>query len=207
MLDEPVFVDAAWPCNDSLHQGLMLVTAGREQTYSETPLPEAFAEPLAGSMHKSAAFPEALPEPFPELMPEPFPEMLPDVLTSALPEEFPEPAQPHRSMQTDAADQLDGDQQEQELFCCPITHEIMREPVQAPDGRVYERAAITDWLRLNGSSPFAGFPMHEKHLQPIPGFAASLKLMQFYKQGYHELRQKLQMIQSIVGDQNLNGKN
>jgi hypothetical protein len=31
-------------------------------------------------------------------------------------------------------------------FCCPITLEIMRQPVVAEDGHTYERSAIADWF-------------------------------------------------------------
>uniref|UniRef100_A0A0C9RPS9 WDSUB1_0 protein n=1 Tax=Fopius arisanus TaxID=64838 RepID=A0A0C9RPS9_9HYME len=31
-------------------------------------------------------------------------------------------------------------------FLCPITHEIMREPVQCSDGFIYEKAAINEWF-------------------------------------------------------------
>lgn len=31
-------------------------------------------------------------------------------------------------------------------FLCPITHEIMREPVIISDGFTYERRAITEWF-------------------------------------------------------------
>mmetsp|Transcript_47891 Transcript_47891/g.89254 ORF Transcript_47891/g.89254 Transcript_47891/m.89254 type:complete len:360 (+) Transcript_47891:217-1296(+) len=38
-------------------------------------------------------------------------------------------------------------------FLCPITHDIMFDPVIAEDERTYERAAITEWLTLNENSP------------------------------------------------------
>lgn len=31
-------------------------------------------------------------------------------------------------------------------FLCPITHEIMREPVTCSDGYSYERNAISEWF-------------------------------------------------------------
>lgn len=31
-------------------------------------------------------------------------------------------------------------------FLCPITHEIMREPVTCSDGFTYERNAIAEWF-------------------------------------------------------------
>lgn len=37
---------------------------------------------------------------------------------------------------------------------CPILHQPMNDPVKAPDGRTYERSAITRWVREHGNSPF-----------------------------------------------------
>ncbi|XP_046734061.1 WD repeat, SAM and U-box domain-containing protein 1-like [Diprion similis] len=47
-------------------------------------------------------------------------------------------------------------------FLCPITHEVMREPVQCSDGFTYERAAINEWL-LSGkySSPMTNAPLRD----------------------------------------------
>lgn len=39
-------------------------------------------------------------------------------------------------------------------WLCPITYQIMTDPVIAPDGRTYERANIEEWLRIHGTSPF-----------------------------------------------------
>jgi hypothetical protein len=41
-------------------------------------------------------------------------------------------------------------------FLCPITREVMRDPVTTADGHSYERAAITQWLRLRRTSPVTG---------------------------------------------------
>eukprot|EP00299_Pterocystis_sp_00344_P014758 c7329_g1_i2.p1 GENE.c7329_g1_i2~~c7329_g1_i2.p1 ORF type:complete len:186 (-),score=36.73 c7329_g1_i2:75-632(-) len=38
-------------------------------------------------------------------------------------------------------------------FYCPITHEIMDDPVTAEDGFTYERTAITAWLKDHNTSP------------------------------------------------------
>jgi hypothetical protein len=38
-------------------------------------------------------------------------------------------------------------------FLCPITHELMTDPVTDPDGHSYERSAIEDWLKKEGHSP------------------------------------------------------
>ena len=39
-----------------------------------------------------------------------------------------------------------------ELWCCPISMEIMRDPVLAADGFTYERNAIADWLSRGNAS-------------------------------------------------------
>lgn len=39
-------------------------------------------------------------------------------------------------------------------WLCPITYEIMEDPVICPDGRSYERSNIIEWLRVHGTSPF-----------------------------------------------------
>lgn len=38
-------------------------------------------------------------------------------------------------------------------FLCPITHDLMYDPVIAEDERTYERVAITQWLTINKNSP------------------------------------------------------
>lgn len=44
-------------------------------------------------------------------------------------------------------------------FICPITYELMREPVVASDGHTYEKHAIEKWLKTNHTSPRSGEPM------------------------------------------------
>eukprot|EP00041_Stephanoeca_diplocostata_P001338 m.19599 g.19599 ORF g.19599 m.19599 type:complete len:54 (-) comp11893_c1_seq1:298-459(-) len=41
-------------------------------------------------------------------------------------------------------------------FECPVTHDIMIDPVSTTDGQSYERTAITKWLRENDTSPATG---------------------------------------------------
>ena len=38
-------------------------------------------------------------------------------------------------------------------FLCPITHELMNDPVCASDGYTYERKAIEEWLTKKQTSP------------------------------------------------------
>ena len=51
-------------------------------------------------------------------------------------------------------------------YVCPITAEIMTDPVSTLDGFTYERAAITEWLRTNDTSPSTGAKLTCKRLVP-----------------------------------------
>jgi len=57
-------------------------------------------------------------------------------------------------------------QQQLESFRCPITREVMFNPVVAPDGHTYERKAIEEWLRRNGTSPVTRQPIKRGALTP-----------------------------------------
>ena len=58
-------------------------------------------------------------------------------------------------------------------FVCPITQELMHDPVLAADGFAYERSAIERWLHRKRTSPKTGarlpttmlFPVH--HLRTL----------------------------------------
>ena len=49
-----------------------------------------------------------------------------------------------------------ADDETPESFICPLTLEIMTDPVTAADGHSYECAAITAWLRSSALSPLTG---------------------------------------------------
>ena len=49
-------------------------------------------------------------------------------------------------------------------YKCPITADIMKDPVCTADGFTYERAAITEWLRTNDTSPSTGAKLTSKSL-------------------------------------------
>jgi hypothetical protein len=53
-----------------------------------------------------------------------------------------------------------------EAFKCPITHEIMIDPVFLSDGHTYERKAIEMWLQTHNSSPMTGLQLINKQLTP-----------------------------------------
>ena len=51
-------------------------------------------------------------------------------------------------------------------FICPITTEIMTDPVTTQDGFTYEREAITEWLRTKDTEPTTGATLESKKLIP-----------------------------------------
>lgn len=44
-------------------------------------------------------------------------------------------------------------------FVCPITHEIMKDPVIAEDGFNYERSAIEQWFNMKPTSPMTNLEL------------------------------------------------
>ena len=51
-------------------------------------------------------------------------------------------------------------------FICPITTEIMSDPVMAADGHAYERTAIERWLATKSTSPMTGGELEHPYLTP-----------------------------------------
>ena len=52
-----------------------------------------------------------------------------------------------------------------ESITCPITGDVMRDPVQGNDGHTYERSAILEWLGRNPISPQTRQAMHPSDLK------------------------------------------
>jgi hypothetical protein len=50
---------------------------------------------------------------------------------------------------------------------CPITHELMVDPVATSDGQLYERRAIEQWLQDHETSPLSGAALSSRMLIPI----------------------------------------
>ena len=51
-------------------------------------------------------------------------------------------------------------------YLCPITQELMRDPVSTVDGHTYERAAIERWLSQKRTSPSTGAALSSTALIP-----------------------------------------
>lgn len=64
-------------------------------------------------------------------------------------------------------------------FKCPITLEIMTDPVQASDGHTYEKSAIVAWLETRRSSPVTNNPLAAGKL--VPNFALRSQIASFHE--------------------------
>lgn len=61
----------------------------------------------------------------------------------------------------------DGDGLDEEVlasFFCPITQELLKEPVVAADGHTYEKCVIEEWLEDHNTSPLTGLPLRHTML-------------------------------------------
>jgi len=64
-----------------------------------------------------------------------------------------------------------------EWFICPITQDVMRDPVVAADGFTYERDAIERWFRERGdvkNSPMTNAPFAHAYLTPNLGIRSAI---------------------------------
>ena len=61
-----------------------------------------------------------------------------------------------------------------QALSCPITGEVMKDPVTTVDGYTYDRAAITLWLKRSNKSPMTGLPLAERIL--IPNWTAKQQI-------------------------------
>ena len=66
-------------------------------------------------------------------------------------------------------------------YVCPITAEIMIDPVCTSDGFTYERTAISEWLRTKNTSPNTGARLEGTTL--IPNIMARSLIRAFNETG------------------------
>ena len=60
------------------------------------------------------------------------------------------------------------------LFTCPITQEVMSDPVIAADGYTYDRSAISKWLMTKDTSPMTNARLPHKELTPNHALRSSI---------------------------------
>eukprot|EP00929_Paragymnodinium_shiwhaense_P088828 TRINITY_DN49132_c0_g1_i3.p1 TRINITY_DN49132_c0_g1~~TRINITY_DN49132_c0_g1_i3.p1 ORF type:complete len:597 (+),score=126.88 TRINITY_DN49132_c0_g1_i3:166-1956(+) len=63
------------------------------------------------------------------------------------------------------------------IFVCPITHDILSDPVVGSDGHTYERSAITRWFETSRKSPVTGQTLRSTELVPNHSVRTLLKWM------------------------------
>jgi len=64
-------------------------------------------------------------------------------------------------------------------FVCPLTLDIMRDPVICEDGFTYERRAISKWLETRRTSPMTRQSIDERRVEPNYGLARAIHLWRF----------------------------
>ncbi|CAF2510127.1 unnamed protein product [Rotaria sp. Silwood2] len=70
----------------------------------------------------------------------------------------------------------------EDALLCPITLELFRDPVMAHDGHTYERQAIEEWIRKNGTSPITNQQISLEHL--VPNYAIK-KMVDHFESSLH----------------------
>eukprot|EP00199_Chlamydomonas_sp_CCMP681_P000709 CAMPEP_0119106372 /NCGR_PEP_ID=MMETSP1180-20130426/4076_1 /TAXON_ID=3052 ORGANISM="Chlamydomonas cf sp, Strain CCMP681" /NCGR_SAMPLE_ID=MMETSP1180 /ASSEMBLY_ACC=CAM_ASM_000741 /LENGTH=475 /DNA_ID=CAMNT_0007091691 /DNA_START=54 /DNA_END=1482 /DNA_ORIENTATION=- len=74
---------------------------------------------------------------------------------------------------------------EPQLYLCPITQDLMVDPVIAADGYSYERSAIEKWLATHNTSPLSNQPLPHKNLTTNNALRSTIME---YKNGDNEIR-------------------
>lgn len=60
-------------------------------------------------------------------------------------------------------------------FLCPISLDLMRDPVLCDDGHTYERTVILQWLDTNPTSPTTRQPMSPQTIRPNYALKAAIE--------------------------------
>ncbi|CAB9525250.1 SAM and U-box domain-containing protein 1 [Seminavis robusta] len=61
---------------------------------------------------------------------------------------------------TDPLKEIQPSSNERGVFLCPITQDLLRDPVIDPEGYTFERNAVEEWIRNHGVSPITRKPLH-----------------------------------------------
>ena len=59
-----------------------------------------------------------------------------------------------------------SDDEADSLFHCPLTGQVMQDPVTAPSGRSYERVAVEGYIAAHGTEPFSETALAVSQLVP-----------------------------------------
>lgn len=69
-----------------------------------------------------------------------------------------------------------------ESFLCPISMEIMKDPVITPDGITFDRQSILDWLEKNNYCPLTKNPLEKHQLIPNRNLKEAIEKYKSFKQ-------------------------
>jgi hypothetical protein len=69
-------------------------------------------------------------------------------------------------MTTPAPSASSADDDHPPSFYCPISCQIMHDPVVLEDGHTYEQRHIAKWLESKNTSPVTGAPLPSKNMFP-----------------------------------------
>jgi STIP1 homology and U-box containing protein 1 len=73
-----------------------------------------------------------------------------------------------------------------ESFLCPISQEIMTDPVVTPEGISYDKKSILQWLSKNKICPLSKKPLKESDL--IPNLALKNAIENYLKQSQKQMK-------------------
>jgi hypothetical protein len=73
-------------------------------------------------------------------------------------------------------------------FICPITCDVLVDPVYTADGMTYEREAISTWLQANKTSPLTNARL--PHSQLVPNFSMLRLITRWRRQHQRQQQQK-----------------
>lgn len=181
--DDPYFAAEQPTPYDSLHEHLAPPQA---QAVAAPAASEAYRYPHETYAHAQA---HALPEPMPDAVPEPVPEGVEEHGGANAPPGH------HTSGSAPLQEHVTLDSSQ---FCCPLTHEVFEDPVMAPDGQVYERSAIVEWLERQGTSPFTEQPMNTEQLRTVSVLSAALYALRLLQQENESLRENMHAAQAAL---------
>jgi len=82
-----------------------------------------------------------------------------------------------------------------EDFLCPITRELMEDPVITGDGHSYEKAAIEEWFRNSLNSPLTNKELNPKNI--IPNITLK-KAINYFKENIRKFHLKNQIKECLI---------
>ena len=87
-----------------------------------------------------------------------------------------------------ASASADSQEDYDESFYCPITQDVMMDPVKTVDGMTYDRPAIERWFSMSSTSPLTGLPLASRAL--VPHTSLREQIQAFVESNAHVMQQQ-----------------